>query len=291
MTRHLILLSLALLIGLAASATAQVTVNLRFHKRNFLAGEPVPLTVSLTNMSGRDLSFRGTNTSSWIDFIVSSNRGVPLTPVGTPAFGTILIPAGKTLARTVDLAQLYSLRELGNFSVYSIVRLPGQKTGGYQSQRHLFTLSGAKPYWSQVVGVPGKPGLTREFRLIHFSGDRKTQLYVQVADTTSGLPLRTHHLGEVLMFRKPTVLLDSKLNMHVLYLITPAIWGHAEISPDGKFLGRKLFKNAPSGNPSLVNLEDGSVLTVGGIPYDPEKAAAERAKARKASDRPAFIYE
>jgi hypothetical protein len=79
--------------------------------------------------------------------------------------------------------------------------------------------------------------------------------------------------------------------MHVLYLITPAIWGHARIAPDGTFIGRDLYKGTELGDPGLAKLEDGSVRAVGGILYDPKKQAEEQKQIRKASERPGFIYE
>lgn len=288
--RFFLLPILMLLLG-AQHATAQVSVDLKFARTSFLNGEPIPVSVSITNLTGRDLTFQGTRDSAWIDFIVNSTRGVPLTAFGKPSFGAVKIPAGKTMAKTVDLAQFFAFRELGNFSVYSIIRLPGQGTAGYQSRRHLFTISSAKPHWSQVVGVPGKPGQTREYRLIQFTGDSKNQLYAQLANAQTGAVLRTHHLGEVLMFREPTVTVDGDLNMHVLYLITPTFWGHARMDPEGKFLGRDLYKSSNAGDPKLAKSTSGKVVAVGGVPYDPKAEAARRAKERKASDRPAFIYE
>lgn len=286
-----ILFPLLLLVLGGHQAAAQVSVDLKFAKSSFLNGEPIQIGVSLTNLSGRDLTFQGTTESAWIDFIVNSTRGVPLAAMSKPAFGAVKIPAGKTVAKTVDLNQLFSFRELGNFSVYAIVRLPGQGNQGYQSRRHLFTVSSAKPYWSQVVGVPGKPGQTREYRLIQFTGGAKNQLYAQLADAKTGAVLRTHHLGEVLMFRKPTATIDGDLTMHALYMITPSFWGHARMNPEGAFLGRDLYKPGASGEPKLAKNSAGKVITVGGIPYDAKAEAEARAKERKASDRPAFIYE
>jgi hypothetical protein len=286
-----ILLTLAILLGFAASASSQVTVTLQLAKKSYLHGENVQVGISITNMSGGDLIFQGDERRPWIDFMVNSSRGVPLTPVGQPAFGVVKIPAGKTVARAVDLNKLFSLNDLGNYSVYAIVRPPGQRSGGYQSQRHLFNISTAKPYWSQIVGVPGKKGESREYRLIQFTGGKKLMLYVQLANARTGKVLRTHGLGESIFFRKPTVTVDNALTMHVLYLVTPEIWGHARINPDGEFLGRDLYKNSEYGDPSLVKLDNGAVQARGGIPYDPKAEAEREAQSRKASDRPAFIYE
>lgn len=268
-----------------------MTLSLSLPKRNYLAGEAVPVTVTITNLAGRELIFQGSGGLPWIDFMVSSTRGVPLTATSRPVIGAVKIPANESVTRSVNLAALYTLSELGNYSVYAVARLPDQTRGGFQSQRHLFTVTSSKPTWSQVVGVPGKSGTNHEYRLIQFSADRKTQLYAQIADAQSGRPLQTHHLGEVLLFRKPTVLIDSALNMHVLYLITPAIWGHARLTPEGKFAARDLYKSSAYGDPELQKLADGSVRANGGILYDPNKQAEERRTSRKASERPNFIYE
>lgn len=291
MIRRFAFPALIALFALTGMAHGQVSVDLELPRRSFLSGESIPVRVSITNLSGGELVFQGSQQQPWIDFIVKSSRGVPLTPVGQPAFGAVRIPASKTLARTVDLNQIFGFSELGNFSIYAIVRLPDQRTAGFQSRRYLFTIASAKPTWSQVVGVPGRKGASHEFRLIRFSSDQKDNLYAQVADHKTGRILSTHRLGEALSLRKPTVAIDAGLNMHVLYLATPSFWGHARISAEGKYLGHELYRPGPVGDPRLVRLEDGSVKAVGGILYDPEKEAEARKKNRKASDRPGFIYE
>lgn len=277
----------ALSVLLAGVAAAQIKVDLRLTKRSYLAGEPVPATVTLTNMTGRDLTIRGSMRDPWLDFIVKSNRGVPLVMAAKPAFGAVSVPAGRSVARSVDLAQLYSLGELGNYSIYAIVRLPDQRTAGFQSNRHMFTISTARPYWTQVVGYGND---AREYRLLQFSGNRKTELYAQVAKAKDGKVLATHALGEVLIFRKPSVTVDGSLRMHVLYLVTPSIWGHAKVDRTGKFLGRELYKNPDSGFPALAKSGAGEVLVVGGIPYDPKAEAEAMQRTRKTSERPDFAY-
>jgi hypothetical protein len=251
-----------------------------------VAGESVPVTVSITNHSGQDLVLQGNSRLSWIDFTVTSGRGVPMTPLGQPAFGAVKVPLGQTMARTVDLARLFPLQTMGNYSIYGVVRLPGQTTDGFISNRLLFNINQALPYWSQKVGVPGKSGQTREYRVLNFTGGRKNMLYAQVVDARTGSPLQTHSLGEVLMFRKPTVTLDNRQVMHVLYLIGPTLWAHARVGPDGSLLGRELHKRGGGPDPQLVTLKGGIVQVGNSIPYDPKAEAEARSRVRKASDRP-----
>lgn len=281
-----------LFLGLCvATAQAQIDVKLTMSRNTFVSGELVPVSVSVTNHSGQDLVFQGNSRLGWIDFTVMSNRGVAMTPLGQPAFGAVKIPLGQTMTRTVDLSKLYSLQSMGNYSVYAVVRLPGQTNDGFMSNRLLFNVNTARPYWTQKVGVPGKAGQSREYRVLEFSGGRKVMLYAQVIDTRTGGALQTHSLGEVLMFRKPTVTLDNRQVMHVLYLIAPETWGHARVAPDGTLLGRELHKRGGGGDPLLVTTRDGVVQVGNATPYDPNAAAKARGQARKASDRPSFIFQ
>jgi hypothetical protein len=274
-----------------ATARAQIDVKLRMARNTFVSGEPIPLSVSVTNHSGQDIVFQGNNRVAWMDVTVKSLNGNALTPLGQPAFGSVKVPLGQTMSRTVDLARLYPLQTMGNYSVYVVVRLPGQTTDGFMSNRLLFNVNNARPYWTQKIGLPGKPGQGREFRVLEFNNGSRTNLYVQVTDTRTGAALQTHSLGEVLMFRKPTVTLDNRQVMHVLYLLGPETWGHARVAPDGKLLGRELHKRGGGSDPLLYTSKEGIVQVGNSIPYDPKAAAEARSKARKASDRPSFIFQ
>ena len=290
MTKRLCFSLILLALSFTSLLRAQVSVELKLGRNNYLAGEAVPVQITVTNLSGQEILFQGTTQTAWIDFIVESNRGVPLTPIAKPAFGAVRIPSGKAISRTLDLSEIYAIDSLGNYSIYAIVRLPGQATSGFHSNRHLFTVNTAIPYWKQVVGVPGNSGRQNEFRLIQYNNNRKNQLYAQIADAKSGKILKTHFLGDVLMLRKPVVSVDSSLNMHVLYMMTPKFWGHARIAADGKFLGRDLYQPA-GGDPVLAKMKDGSIRTLGGELYDPKAAAEAQQRSRKASDRPDFLYD
>ena len=284
------LLPLAILVLCAAQAVAQIDVRLQMSRNTFVAGEPVPVAVSVTNNSGQDLVFQGNNRLGWIDFTVTGSRGVPMTPIGQPTFGAVKIPLGQTMTRTIDLALLFPMQTMGNYSIYGVVRLPGQTTDGFISNRLLFNINTARPYWSQKVGVPGKAGETREFRVLNFTGGKKNMLYAQVVDSRTGNPMQTHSLGEVLMFRKPSVAVDNRQVMHVLYLIGPTVWAHARVGSDGSLLGRELHKRGAGPDPELVTLASGIVQVGNSIPYDPRAEAEQRGRVRKASDRPAFIF-
>lgn len=275
---------------LASFANAQLVTSLRLSKTQYVAGEPVIAIVTITNHSGRNLVLQGEGRTQWLDFLIRNLNGSPVNAPRGTVFGALKIGAGQSMAREVDLTQHFYLVEPGNFSVAAVVRMPGGQ-GDTATNRAVFTLDPGRVFWTQKVGIPNKPGQTREYRVINFSGGNSTQIYAQVVDNRTGMPLRTFPLGDVLSIRKPTVTVDRNQRLHVLFLSTPTMYVHCEVDSDGRLTKRNIHQRGPQGDPILLTSATGQVGVANSIPYDPKAAAAARAKVRKASDRPAFIYE
>lgn len=274
----------------ASFSQAQLATSLRISKQQHLAGEPVLAVITLTNHAGKELTFQSDGRFQWLDFIVKNSNGEPVSSRTRSLFGPMKIAAGQSLAREVDLSQHFQLNEPGNFSVSAVIRLPGDNTQATSTNRVLFNQSHGRLYWSQKVGLSTDPNQTREFRLLNFSGDSKSQIYAQIVDGRSGQQVRTFLLGDVLMLRKPLTTVDRQQRMHVMFLATPTMWVHCVIDTDGKLKDRQIHQRGPQGDPQLLTFADGSVRVSNSIPYDPKAAAAQRAKIRKASDRPPILY-
>jgi len=274
----------------AGSAQAQIATSLRVSKQQYLAGEPVMAVVTITNHAGREIFFHSDGRFQWLDFTIKDSRGNPVTPRGNAMFGPMKIAAGESLAREVDLGQHFQLTEPGNFSVSALIRMPGDNTEGATTNRVFFNQSPGHLFWSQKVGIPGKSNQTREFRILNFAGDTKSQLYAQIVDGQTGLVVRTFLLGDVLMMRRPLTTVDRKQRMHVMFLNAPTMWVHCVIDTDGRLDDREFHQRGPQGDPELMTFADGTVRVANSIPYDPKAAAAARAKTRKASERPPILY-
>jgi hypothetical protein len=282
---------LLLLLALCLPAAAQVDVKLQMARKQFVAGEKVGAVVTITNHAGRDLIFQGDGRVSWLDFVVKNEGGEPVTLSARNSFGAVRIPAGQTMQREVDLSRSFRVRKMGNYSAYAVVRLPGQKESGFLSNRVTFRVTTARTFWSQKVGLKSRPGQSREFRVLTYSGEQKTQLYAQVIDDRTGVELQTYTLGEALLFRKPQCTVDGQQVMHVLFLSTPSVWSHVRIDIEGRMLERQLHKRGVSSDPRLITFGNGEVRVAGSIPYDPELERQMKGKVHKISERPAFIYE
>ncbi len=133
--------------------------------------------------------------------------------------------------------------------------------------------------------------MTREYQVLTFTDSRKTYLYIKVVDNTTGQPLQTYALGEVLLFRKPEATVDRDQRIHILFLSTPSVWSHIVVDSDGKVVSRDFHKRGAASDPRLVTFGNGEVLVAGSVPYDPVAEREARSKAHKISERPNVVYD
>lgn len=276
----------AILILCAGSAHAQLASSLRIAKKQHLTGEAVIAVVTVTNHTGRELVLQSDGRMQWLSLSLKTSNGTPVNPKSNKLFGPIKIGVGQTMTREVDLTQHFQLNQSGNFTASATIRLPDSQAEGTSTNRAFFNQSSGRLYWSQKVGTSASSNQTREYRILNFSGDSKPQIYAQIADGKTGQLVRTFLLGDILMLRKPTVTVDRSQRMHVIFLATPVMWVHYVVNTDGNIINRQIHQRGPVGDPQLLALPDGSVQVTNSIPYDPVAAAEQKAKIRKASDRP-----
>lgn len=266
---------------------AQLATSLSMNKKTYVAGEPVIAEIIVTNHSGRELTLASTRALPWLSFVVTNTKGNPVPTRKLNVFGAMKIKAGESLAKRVDLNEFFFLETQGNFAASAVVRDPSGAVESASTNRMLFNLNPGRLYWSQKIGVStNKVSHTREIKLMTFSDGQKTQLYAQIIDGRTGTAVATFPLGDALMLRKPMVTLDGNQRMHVMFLATPSMWVHCQVSADGKLVARDFHQRADQGDPILMAYGDGSVRVVNSVPYDPKAVEAQRAKVRKATDRP-----
>ncbi|MGA0845189.1 MAG: hypothetical protein ACO3RV_01495 [Luteolibacter sp.] len=275
--------------ALASAGHAQLSASLKLTKKDHLAGEPVIAVVTITNYSGRNLVLQSDGRKQWLDFIINRSNKRPIHASNSALFGPMKINAGQTMSREVDLTQHFMIHEPGNYTVTGVIKLPERSKQDTTTNRAFFTMTQSRPLWSQRVGVMNGQK-TREYRLYPFSGDRNKQLYAQVIDGESGQLIRTFPLGDILMIRKPLIMIDRKNRMHVMFLSTPSMWIHSVVDTDGRLVDRKIHRSTSQGDPRFEQDLDGLVSVINSIPYDPEMEKKRQLTIRKASERPNIPY-
>lgn len=279
---------LCIALCLITQISAQIGVRLALSQSQYLAGEPVLLQVAVTNHTGNPLTLANTGKSQWLQINVKKGNGELASVISRPSFAAMKVGIAQTKAQVIDLSKFFHLQTVSNFSVEALVISSGSD---FPSNRLLFSMSEARADWSQKVGVPGKPGKSREFRLMNYSNGQKTQLYMQIADVKTGISIKTFSFGEALMIRKPQAAVDRNQVLNVLYLGNPEFYVHARVDINGMLLGRELYKRDEGPDPRLMTFADGTVKVAGTAPYNAKAALEAKQKIRKASDRPKSVFQ
>jgi hypothetical protein len=270
-------------------AHAQIAVHMKMSKSSYMLNEPVSATIQITNHAGRQLVLSGNSTRPWLSFhLVSNGKVVPI--ARRMNYNSVMIPAGQTVSRKININTSYSLGRMGNYTCMATVNMPGPTRNGFTSNRALFTVTSGRTIWVQRAGIPKAPGEIREYKLISFSGNRAIELYAEVSSANTGLKIATIPLGNVLTIRKPTATLDSANNMHALYQVKPDVFTHVTVSPNGSVLSATHHKRGASGNDPRLYALNGAVVVAGAVAYNPQAEAEQAKKIRNISERPPFTY-
>ncbi|PYK19957.1 MAG: hypothetical protein DME56_08685, partial [Verrucomicrobia bacterium] len=103
---------------LADAAEAQIQVDLKFKRLQYIAYEPVVATVAITNLAGRDIELHDADGQSWLGFELSGSEEQPIAPLsGAKAEPALKIAAGQRVTRQINLTLLYPVNEFGAYHV------------------------------------------------------------------------------------------------------------------------------------------------------------------------------
>ncbi len=250
------------MISATGDLRAQLSVQLRSEKNFFLLYESIPLVVSLQNNSGRTIQLDGSTERSWLTFSVNEQNGGTIRAVGrVNTAQTVLIPAGQTVNRTVDILPLYELRARGNYRVQAEVNASGISA---VSAPVKFTILQGRELWSQKIGLPSVDARNDEYRtyaLLAHRTERDERLYISVKDEPSQLVYGVILLGTFLPIYQPSVQIDRDAHLHLIFQNAPRSFAYVEVDPRAKIIQRAAFSDYMS-RPRLLN--DRGVITVTG---------------------------
>jgi len=269
------------------SLRAQVIVDLSIKRTLYIAYEPLLATVRISNLSGNTLLLADVEGKKWFGFQIETLDGRPIPP-RDPNYEIepIKLASGESITRTVNLTQLYPLSDFGSYRIRASV-YAAELSGYFSSPPLTVEINEGRLLWEQTVGVPGADGLKSSTRTISLLSERladRTDLYLRIQDKEAGIVYCTHRLGDYITFGKPEIMLDSSNTIHVLQNNIPRQFIYSKVGLDGKILDRVTL-NAPKDRPRLQLTQDGNVVVVGGIPFDP-RATPTPAQIPKLSDRP-----
>jgi hypothetical protein len=273
---------LVLALAVARTAHAQLQVELKFPRVQYVAYEPVVATVKITNLAGRDVELRNENGQRWFGFEVTAGEGRLLAPESQTDEPPLRVEAGRTVTRKVNLTPLFPVQELGPYHVRANVFF-GDLNRFFYSQTKVFQVGDARPIWQRTVGVPGGDGV-RTYSLLSNRFPDHTKLYVRVEDKSTGAVYSTFSLGRVIAFDEPQAELDRSNQLHVLHCAAPRTWAYSQIGLNGQLLSKSTLMETKS-RPHLARNADGAVAVRGGM-VDAPASPASINPAAKLSARP-----
>jgi hypothetical protein len=278
MSRHLLLISLVLL-GLISPGSAQLNVNIELKRRTYIRFEPILATVTITNLSGRDLRLEDAE-SQWFGFTIMHGDKQSLVTARNPNYhlDAFELGAGQTMKRTVNLLELYPITEYGLYRIRATI-YSNQLNQYFTSRTANIDISEGRIAWKQVVGVPEAEtngGQMHEYALLTTQGVRHQYLYCRVTEPETGKVFGMYRLGHLIDGAQFDAQLDTTNTLHVLNLVGPKTYSLTQIGVNGKVHGQWLY-DAPKVKPFLRRDGTGSLHIVG---------ATRRVEAPKGEDLP-----
>lgn len=268
------------------AANAQIQVQLKFNRLQYIAYEPLIATVTITNRAGRDIDLREDGGQPWFGFEVTRNEGQSIGPAAAPDSQTLHIEASKTVTQKINLTPLFPIQDLGAYHVRAHVYFADLGRFFY-SPTKVIEVTDARPIWKQSVGVPSSNGASAGARTYSLMTNRfpdHTSLYVRVEDEGQGIVYATYSLGRVIAFDEPHAEIDRENKLHVLHCTAPRTWSYAVVGLSGQLLSRSVLLETKS-RPHFKRSADGDVAVLGGMTETAAARAAENA-VPKLSTRP-----
>lgn len=285
--RRLFLL-LVLLFAAGEQLHAQIKVDMSIGRRLYIVYEPIVVTVSITNLSGHDLTLQDADGQKWFGFEISTDNDRIVPPSDLKyEVAPLRIEAGQTVKRNLNLASLYPVQEFGLYHVKASVYL-AEMQRYFSSQIGSFEITEGRLIWQQTVGVPAGAqgaGGYRTLSLLTFRREKDNMLYVRVEDKDGGIVYLTSPVGRVLFSVDPQIELDKSNQLHVLQMIGAKSYLYTRVGLNGEWFGQVAY-NAVNSKPVLKRQADGAVAVAGGQIDLPVTQPPGAPGAPKLSDRP-----
>lgn len=274
----------------AVQARGQFEIFMKLPRANFMAQESITATVQITNRTGATAVLGGPGRADWLSFEMTTSEGASLAQMDVDGSDILQVPSGGTVQQKIVVTNAYAPDDMGNYAIKARIR--DSKTGDvYESDRVRFSIIENKPMWVRSFGVPEgfkDAGAPRRYALHVFRDYDSTSLYVRLIDDKTNVKLNTFRLGPLSMIYDPQITLDTKNNLHVLFMAQAHIFAYATISPDGKLVKLSYYNDEKKGRPILQQTEKGTIQVAGGEYFDPSKPEGDVKKVggRPVSRRP-----
>ncbi len=246
---------------------AQITMTMSFDRETYLLYESIPVKVDITNIGDQSITFQNNaeGFSDWVRFTiyradgskVSSEKGTELPP--------LTLPVGETHSVIIDITPAYSLRETGQYTIQTVITVPGKKP--FITGSRIFYIGKGDTIWSEQRVESGSK---RVYSLIKFLSQRESFLYARVEEPSTNIVYATQRLGRYTAFTDPVVRFDSAGGLHVVHTLSGQTYRYSAMDSDGGLTSQE-DRMIQGERPSLVNNGSGGIRFIGGTSMQEKK--------------------
>lgn len=263
-----LLVACSALLQARAENEPEVILEILSDQSQFLPAEKLPITVRISNHSGRTLKFGRDN--EWLGFTLEEVKGGIVNRRGDPKVeGEFPLDTATRGKFSIDLSPYFDLTRPGSYRLTAQMRVP-ELNLIVTSPPLNFDIIPGSIVWSQTFGVPPKSGdpdgtVDRRMYLLQQANYLKeVKLYVRVTDATTGATYAVFPIGPVVSFNKPQTLVDRLGQLHLLHQFGMRAYASHVISPDGVIIERRTYDITDS-RPALRMNDQGEVIVLGGV--------------------------
>jgi hypothetical protein len=133
------------------AVAAQVDVSATLARYDYLQYEPLLMEVTITNRSARKVRLENRDDKPWLQLMVTKASGEIVQPRQPMDTSPLEIEAGKSVARTVNLSEMFFLAENSRYAVFvKLVEPSGQEK---RIGNGKFFVGKGVTVWEQTTGV------------------------------------------------------------------------------------------------------------------------------------------
>lgn len=265
MKRPVLLLALALAAAAAVRADSGLSAEILLDETVILPGEALPVGVRITNLSGQPVTF-GT-VPDWVSFFIERAGGSVVGQTGPlDVTGEFTLQSATAGTKQWNLAPAFDFTEPGNYSLSAEVRVPALGHTLVTAPK-TFSVSGGMTLVETTFGRPvtdgGAPEV-RKYALVQAARKKDLRLFVRVSDDTGGHIFSVTPIERLVSVSRPEHQLDRESNLHLLLQSGARDFSYVTVDPDGKIVGRGLYRQVPGSRPRLAAGTNGMVRVAGG---------------------------
>ena len=256
-------LAAVLLLALAATAQAQISVELLVDQEQFLRDENLPVKVRIVNRSGQTLRFGAA--MDWLSFNVETRDGKVVQSSGDlPGGEEFTLESSMVATRLVDLSSAYRFELPGRYNVAAVVKVKewGEE---FPSKAKPFEIVRGTKLWEQEFGIPNEGGApeVRKYIMQQARYQKRLMLYLRVTDPGERFSYRCQPVGPLVSFSRPEAQVDKTSNLHLLFQTGARSFRYAVYNPSADLLVRQYHEYARS-RPMLRMNDAGGIFVNGG---------------------------